>query len=41
MANDHQLSELTSAVADPDERAAESVLRPTTLREFEGQPRVS
>ncbi|HKH54320.1 MAG TPA: Holliday junction branch migration DNA helicase RuvB [Propionibacteriaceae bacterium] len=41
MGSDHQLSELTSAVADPDERAAESVLRPTTLREFEGQPRVS
>lgn len=28
-------------VADPDERAAESALRPTTLAEFEGQPRVS
>ena len=27
--------------ADPDERAAESALRPTTLAEFEGQPRVS
>ncbi|RYZ25930.1 MAG: Holliday junction branch migration DNA helicase RuvB, partial [Propionibacteriaceae bacterium] len=28
------------AVADPDERAAESALRPTSLAEFEGQPRV-
>jgi len=28
-------------VADPDERAAESALRPTSLAEFEGQPRVS
>jgi Holliday junction DNA helicase RuvB len=27
--------------ADPDEQAAESVLRPTTLTEFEGQSRVS
>jgi Holliday junction DNA helicase RuvB len=27
--------------ADPDERAAESALRPTSLAEFEGQPRVS
>jgi holliday junction DNA helicase RuvB len=27
--------------ADVDERAAESALRPTTLAEFEGQPRVS
>jgi holliday junction DNA helicase RuvB len=41
MRSDSDLSGLTSAVADPDERAAESVLRPTTLREFEGQPRVS
>ena len=28
-------------VADPEERAAESALRPTSLAEFEGQPRVS
>ena len=41
MRSDSELSELTSAEADPDERAGESVLRPTTLREFEGQPRVS
>ena len=27
--------------ADPDERAAESALRPTSLEEFEGQPRVA
>ncbi len=27
--------------ADPEDRAAESALRPTSLREFEGQPRVS
>ena len=27
--------------ADPDERAAESALRPTSLADFEGQPRVS
>jgi holliday junction DNA helicase RuvB len=41
MRSDSELSELTSAEANPDERAGESVLRPTTLREFEGQPRVS
>jgi len=41
MRSDSELSELTSAEANPDERASESVLRPTTLREFEGQPRVS
>jgi Holliday junction DNA helicase RuvB len=35
------LSELTRPEADPDERAAESALRPTSLAEFEGQPRVS
>jgi holliday junction DNA helicase RuvB len=29
------------ALADPDERAAESALRPTSLAEFEGQPRVA
>ena len=29
------------AVAEPDERAAESALRPTSLAEFEGQPRVA
>jgi holliday junction DNA helicase RuvB len=41
MRSDSELSELTSAEANPDERAGESALRPTTLREFEGQPRVS
>jgi holliday junction DNA helicase RuvB len=41
MRSDSELSELTSAEAIPDERTGESVLRPTTLREFEGQPRVS
>src|SRR5215207_1600271 len=41
MHGDPQASALVSAGADPDERAAESVLRPTTLIEFEGQPRVS
>jgi Holliday junction DNA helicase RuvB len=32
---------LVRPVADADERAAESALRPTSLAEFEGQPRVS
>ena len=32
---------LVQPLADPDERAAESALRPTTLAEFDGQPRVS
>ena len=32
---------LVRPAADPDERAAESALRPTTLAEFDGQPRVS
>src|SRR5215216_2952326 len=41
MHGDPQASALVSAGADPAERAAESVLRPTTLAEFEGQPRVS
>jgi holliday junction DNA helicase RuvB len=41
MRGDPQATALVSAVADSDERAAESVLRPTTLTEFEGQPRVS
>ena len=41
MHGDPQASAIVSAGADPDERAAESVLRPTTLTEFEGQPRVS
>src|SRR5215216_4733472 len=41
MATDSDVSALISSVADPDERAAESVLRPTTLIEFSGQPRVS
>jgi Holliday junction DNA helicase RuvB len=34
-------SVVVRATAEPDERAAESALRPTTLAEFEGQPRVS
>jgi holliday junction DNA helicase RuvB len=41
MATDSGVSALVSPVADADERAAESVLRPTTLLEFSGQPRVS
>ena len=41
MRSDLELSELTSAEANPDERAAESVLRPTTLRELRVNPRVS
>jgi Holliday junction DNA helicase RuvB len=32
---------LVRPASDPDERAAESALRPTTLAEFDGQPRVS
>ncbi|HYP44556.1 MAG TPA: Holliday junction branch migration DNA helicase RuvB [Propionibacteriaceae bacterium] len=32
---------LVRPVADADDRAAESALRPTSLAEFEGQPRVS
>ena len=35
------LGTLVRPAADPDERAAESALRPTSLAEFEGQPRVS
>jgi Holliday junction DNA helicase RuvB len=35
------LETLVRPAADPDERAAESALRPTSLAEFEGQPRVS
>src|SRR3954470_5242723 len=35
------LETLVRPAADPDERAAESALRPTSLSEFEGQPRVS
>ena len=35
------LSGLVRPASDPDERAAESALRPTTLHEFDGQPRVS
>src|SRR3954452_12393394 len=38
---DDELEGLLRPVADPDERAAESALRPTSLSEFEGQPRVS
>jgi holliday junction DNA helicase RuvB len=34
-------SSLVGPGTDDEERAAESVLRPTTLAEFEGQPRVS
>jgi Holliday junction DNA helicase RuvB len=39
--SDNDLAGLVRPYADPDERAAESVLRPGTLSEFEGQPRVS
>jgi Holliday junction DNA helicase RuvB len=39
--SDEELANLVRSGADPDERAAESALRPTTLAEFEGQPRVS
>jgi len=39
--SDEDLAALVRPYADPAERAAESVLRPTTLVEFEGQPRVS
>jgi len=39
--SDDDLAALVRPYADPAERAAESVLRPTTLTEFEGQPRVS
>ena len=39
--SDNDLAGLVRPYADPDERAAESVLRPGTLAEFEGQPRVS
>jgi holliday junction DNA helicase RuvB len=35
------LADLVRPDADPVERAAESALRPTSLAEFEGQPRVS
>jgi Holliday junction DNA helicase RuvB len=38
---DDELSSLVRPDSDPDERAAESALRPTTLGEFQGQPRVS
>jgi holliday junction DNA helicase RuvB len=38
---DEDLAALVRPDADPAERAAESLLRPTTLAEFEGQPRVS
>jgi holliday junction DNA helicase RuvB len=40
-ASDEDLAALVRPYADPAERAAESVLRPTTLADFEGQPRVS
>jgi holliday junction DNA helicase RuvB len=39
--SDNDLAGLVRPYADPEERAAESVLRPGTLSEFEGQPRVS
>src|ERR1043165_4759547 len=39
--SDEDLAALVRPYADPAERAAESVLRPTSLAEFEGQPRVS
>ena len=34
-------SSLVRTETDPEEQAAESALRPTTLAEFEGQARVS
>jgi Holliday junction DNA helicase RuvB len=39
--NDEQLAALVRPDTDPDEQAAESALRPSTLADFEGQPRVS
>ncbi len=36
-----RLADLVRPEADPEERAAESALRPSTLADFEGQPRVS
>ena len=36
--SDNDLAGLVRPYADPEERAAESVLRPGTLAEFEGQP---
>ena len=39
--SDEDLAALVRPYANPAERAAESVLRPTTLTDFEGQPRVS
>jgi Holliday junction DNA helicase RuvB len=39
--SEDDLSDLVRPGSDPDERAAESALRPTSLTEFEGQPRVS
>ncbi len=39
--NPDELAGLVDPASDPDERAAESALRPVTLAEFEGQPRVS
>ncbi|HLM22406.1 MAG TPA: Holliday junction branch migration DNA helicase RuvB [Propionibacteriaceae bacterium] len=39
--SDKELAGLVRPYADPDERTAESMLRPGTLGEFEGQPRVS
>ncbi|HKN46134.1 MAG TPA: AAA family ATPase, partial [Propionibacteriaceae bacterium] len=39
--SDEDLAALVRPTADPAERAAESMLRPTTLAEFEGQSRVS
>jgi Holliday junction DNA helicase RuvB len=39
--SDEEIAALVRPYADPAEHAAESVLRPSTLAEFEGQPRVS
>ncbi|HEX6756864.1 MAG TPA: Holliday junction branch migration DNA helicase RuvB [Propionibacteriaceae bacterium] len=39
--SDEDLAALVRPYADPDESAAESMLRPNSLAEFEGQPRVS
>jgi Holliday junction DNA helicase RuvB len=39
--NRPDVASIVATAADPDDRVAESALRPATLGEFEGQPRVS
>src|SRR6476660_6158920 len=39
--SEDDVSDLVRPGSDPEERAAESALRPASLAEFEGQPRVS